>query len=56
MEFREMYFHLFNEITRALQAMEQNNYGIAQDILIHAQLKSEQIYIEKDDGEDGEAK
>ena len=43
--YRELYFHLFNQITDALCAMEAQNYGAAKDILIRAQQDAEERYL-----------
>lgn len=44
-DFKKMYLTLFNRITQALDAMAQNNYGTAADILKHAQIEAEDIYL-----------
>ena len=41
------YTHLFNAVTDALRAMEQQNYGKAKDILIKAQQASEELWMEE---------
>ncbi len=43
--YQSMYTTLFNAITDALQQMEQANYGLACDILIEAQRKTEDDYL-----------
>ena len=43
--YKELYFHLFNQITDALAALEKQNYGEARDILIHAQQEAEETYL-----------
>ena len=45
MEDNKLYTTLFNAITDALRAMEKRNYGIAEDILLHAQLTTEGMFI-----------
>ena len=35
--YRKMYYTLFNAVTDALEAMEQQNYGQARELLIAAQ-------------------
>ena len=44
--FMAIYFGLFNAITDALAAMEAQNYGAAREILIAAQQKAEDAYLE----------
>ncbi|MDD6643474.1 MAG: hypothetical protein PUF80_04515 [Firmicutes bacterium] len=46
--FETVYFGLFNAITDALAAMEAQNYGAAREILIAAQQKAEDAYMDED--------
>lgn len=46
--FKKMYFTLFNRITDALQAMEMQNYGQAENILHRAQQEAEEQLIAQD--------
>ena len=50
--YRKMYYTLFNAITDALSAMEQQNYGQARELLIAAQQQSEEIFMDSDEDED----
>ena len=50
--FPKYYTRLFDGITDALKAMEEQNYIKAQDILIRAQQDAEEMYL--DDGDDEE--
>ena len=47
--YRKMYYTLFNAITDALEAMEQQNYGQARAVLMAAQQQSEEIYLDSED-------
>lgn len=47
MELPNYYTSLFNAVTDAIRAIEQQNYGIAKDILIQAQQQSEELYLEQ---------
>ena len=49
MDYKKLYFHLFNTITDALQAIEQQNYGQASHLLITAQQETEEMYMDEDD-------
>ena len=40
------YTVLFNAVTDAIIALEQQNYGFAKDILINAQQKAELSYLD----------
>ena len=46
MDYKKLYFHLFNAVTDALQAMEQQNYGQASSILMSAQQETEEMYLD----------
>lgn len=50
--FPKYYTRLFNGITDAIEALQEQNYIKAQDILIRAQLDAEEMYLA--DGEEEE--
>ncbi|MBD5169512.1 MAG: hypothetical protein HDT20_05275 [Oscillibacter sp.] len=54
--FPKYYTRLFNGITDALEALQNQNYTQAQKILIYAQQDAEEMYLEDGDeeGEDEE--
>ena len=45
MDYEKLYHLLFNAITDALEQMESQNYGDAEELLVAAQQKAEEIYI-----------
>ena len=45
MDYEKLYHLLFNAITDALKQMESQNYGDAEELLVAAQQKAEEIYI-----------
>ena len=47
--FMKLYFHLFNAITDALRALEENDSARAAQILIAAQQWGEDAYLEMPD-------
>ena len=47
--YKKLYFTLFNAITDALDAMKEQNFGTAQNILRAAQQKAEDIYLDQED-------
>ena len=47
--YKKMYYRLFNSITDALAALEQQNFGAAAEILRQAQIDSEEIYLDAED-------
>ena len=44
--YQKMYTTLFNAITDALEELEKQNVGLAREMLIAAQQKTEEMYIE----------
>ena len=48
MDYKKLYYHLFNAVTDAIQAMEQQNYGQAIALLIVAQQEAEEMYISEE--------
>lgn len=49
---RRSYHTLFNAITDALRAMENQNFGLARDTLIRSQQICEERYLEEGSEED----
>jgi hypothetical protein len=47
--YRNMYYKLFNAITDALNALEQDDTETAREVLITAQQTAEELYIEAND-------
>ena len=43
--YKKLYTTLFNAITDALEDMGKQNYGLAAERLMHAQLTTEALYI-----------
>lgn len=52
MESNKLYTTLFNAVTDALGAMEKQNYGQAREILLHAQLTTEGMYMAQGEKEE----
>ncbi len=48
MEYKEMYYSLFNAVTDAIEQIQEQNFGIASQTLIQAQIKCEELYINQD--------
>lgn len=48
MDYQKGYSLLFNAITDALEDMAAQNFGLAQQRLISAQLQGEALYLEND--------
>ena len=46
--FKKMYLSLFNQVTKALELIKQNNCSEAYELLCSAQLNCEEIYISSD--------
>ena len=47
--YKELYYHLFNQITDALAALERQDFGKAKEILMQAQQDAEEKYIDAED-------
>jgi len=50
--YQKLYTLMFNAATDAIRAMEQQNYGVAMDLLKNAQITAEETYL--DENEDAE--
>ena len=48
-DYKAMYLLLFNAVTDALEKMDRQNYGAASALLIAAQQKVEELYMDSDD-------
>ncbi len=44
-DYKKLYFQMFNAMTDALTAMESLNYGLAGEILKKAQIEAEEAHI-----------
>ena len=47
MDCRDAYFSLFAAMADAIDAIEQQNFGTAKEILVRAQQKWEERYLEE---------
>lgn len=47
-DYKAMYLLLFNAVTDALEKMDGQNYGEASALLIDAQQKAEELYMDSD--------
>ena len=45
--YQKLYTGVFNAITKAIEQMEEQNYGAAKGILMQAQLQAEELYLEE---------
>ena len=45
MIYKRMYFKLFNGVSDALLALQEQNYGIAKRLLLEAQRATEELYL-----------
>ena len=48
-DYQKMYTTLFNAMTDAIENLEKLNCGTAKEILIQAQQKTEELYINAED-------
>ena len=49
MDYKKLYYLLFNAATDALRAMEEWNMGQAKNILREAQCTAEEMYLSEED-------
>ena len=49
--FEEMYYTLFRAITKAIESIDDANYGTARDLLIQAQQQTEEVYISAEESD-----
>ena len=45
--YKKMYLVLFNAITSALRQIDENDFLVAKEILVTAQKKTEEIFLEE---------
>ena len=48
-DYQKMYTTLFNAMTDAIENIEKLNFGEARELLIQAQQKTEELYIDAED-------
>ena len=46
MDYKKMYFHLFNAMTDAIEEIQTGDVLTARNILIRAQQETEEMYME----------
>ena len=46
MYYRRMYHIMLDGVEKALEALEASNFGLAKEILIDAEEKAEEIYLQ----------
>lgn len=52
MNYQKLYTCLFNGITDAIEQLDQQNYGLARELLVAAQQQAEEQYLaEEEEGE-----
>ena len=49
MDYKKLYFHLFNAITDALEAMDTMQLAVARQTLVDAQRQAEEFYLDSDE-------
>ena len=47
MDYKKLYFHLFNAVTDAIESITNGDSFTARDILIRAQQETEDMYMEE---------
>ncbi len=49
MDYQKLYFHLFNAVTDALEAMDTMRLAAARRILVDAQRQTEELYMDSEE-------
>lgn len=53
-DYKKLYFIMVDASERAIAAMKQQNYGVAKKILITAERRAEELYIDTAEDEENE--
>ena len=53
-DYKKLYYIMVDASERALVAIKQENYGVAKKILITAERRAEELYIETAENEEAE--
>lgn len=48
MDYKKLYFHLFNAATDAIESITNGDWIAARDTLIRAQQETEEMYLEEE--------
>ncbi len=48
-QYKQVYLHLFNAVTDAIAALQEQNYGQAQQLLIRAQQEAEESILSEEE-------
>ena len=54
MNYQKLYTCLFNGITDAIEQLDRQNYGLVRALLIDAQLRAEELYLEAENENNAE--
>ena len=54
-DYQKLYYIMVDASERALGALNQQNYGVARKILINAERRAEELYIETAENEEAES-
>jgi len=54
-DYKKLYYIMVDASERALVAIKQENYGVAKKILITAERRAEELYIETAENEEAES-
>ena len=48
-DYKPLYHTMLNASENAIKAIEEQNFGMAKDILIHAEQAAEEVYLQQED-------
>ena len=49
MDYKALYFALFNRLTDLLELLDRRDYGAARDLIISLQQQTEEMYISREE-------
>ena len=55
MKFQKMYVILMDGAEKAIRAMEEQNFGLARQLLIEAEQKAEEVFLSEAEPQEGES-
>ena len=48
-DYRKLYVHLFQTLTKSIEALERQDFGTARELLIREQQAAEEMYLDMED-------
>lgn len=48
-DYQKLYVHLFQALTKSIEALERQDFGTARELLIQGQQEAEELYLDMED-------